>query len=58
MYDLDGLSMMSRTWDLAMYALAKEEFHFTNDQGCVIDGIKLHARETVGELSSKALTKY
>jgi hypothetical protein len=47
MYDLDGLSMVGRAWNLAMYALAEEEFHSAKDKGCVIDRIKLNTSQTV-----------
>jgi hypothetical protein len=55
MYDLDGLSMVGRAWNLAMYTLAEEEFHPAEDKGCVIDRIKLNTSQTVRKLSSKTL---
>jgi len=38
-YDLDWLPMVSRAWNLAVYALAKEKFNASKDKRCVINGV-------------------
>ena len=46
-YDLYGLSMVSRAWHLAMYTLSKEIFHIAKNKGRMVDGIKMDACKTI-----------